>query len=188
MYNINLVRDRADHAPTFADRLFNLLPVILLLLYGFGIVLGFITITHMSHSIAVLEKELENAVEERNEKNKPVTYTREQLQNIELIRNVVNLYKNRRLWYARLSQLQTTLPEGISVHVKASKDGSLTITGHAFNADGKGLERIEKLSKKLLLNKTFMEGFNYLLWQRIEKEPSEEDGMIVKFKILCTGK
>lgn len=186
MYNINLIKDRAEHSPTLKNKLLQILPVILLLFYGFTLVMGVMVIRHMSHSVAVLKEELKKTKESQN-KGRDVTYTREQLQNIELINNVVNLYKNRRLWHAKLSQLQTTLPEGISVYVEASKDGSLTITGHAFNADGKGLERIEKLSKKLLLNKTFMEEFNYLLWQRIEKEPSEETG-IVKFKLLCSAK
>ncbi len=159
MIRINLIRDRAEHPPTMAKRLGPVLPVLLVIAYGFTVALLFVLAVAARKDAAELGREL--AWEEQRADDFSafaLKYEKADLKSIESVQKIVELYGEKWNWSRKLIAVQESLPVAVAMtSFEGNVASSVRIRAYADDMDGKGLERLEELMRNLQGNETFMD-------------------------------
>jgi len=170
MIRINLIRDRAEHPPSVAERFAPFLPILLLIAYG---VTALLAISLRENYLYLVTRLQEQVARERKSSEdvgaRAVAYKAADLEAIKIVREMLSLYSQKWHWAAKLVALQESLPPGVAITwFDGGIDRALTLRAQAVDADGNGLERIEETMRNLHKSDAFMHGLKDVQLKSIE--------------------
>jgi len=187
MIRINLIRDRVEHPPPVAERLAPLLTILLLIAYGLTVFLAVslrdnaaYRATRLQQQVA-REQDIAEAVDAR-----AIAYKAADLKAISMVREMLSLYSRKWHWAAKLVAVQESLPPGVAITwFDGATDKALTLRAQAIDADGKGLERVEKTMRNLRKSDAFMHGLEDVQLKSIQNPQEVANGGKLYFVLNC---
>lgn len=188
MIDINLVRDRAQAAPSLTERLVPLLIVVLLIVYAGTVWMASHLHGLASDSVQTLQNDIARAKAVREDVAlQPTHYSEQTLRLIEFVGQVATLAEQKQYWAAKLARLKPTLPERLVVQLVTGESGrELEILGHSVGRDQQDLEQMRDFVHNLAQSRQFRRGLsNIQLRQVFSRETQRSQPQRYEFSLRC---